>query len=87
MQSRSEIIQRTRSKCCEIKIISCTCDLFIKRFPALHLNIFVPNVFNKRNLPEIQDKNILCLAFNHVKESVSSKKSAVRLLNKTVSKI
>ena len=68
-------------------ITSSTCNLLIKRFSALHLNIFVPNVFNKRNLPEIQDKNILCLAFNHVKESVSSKKSAVRLLNKTVSKI
>ena len=55
------------------KITSCTCNLFIKRFTTLHLNIFVPNVFNKRNLPEIQGKNILCLPFNHAKESVSSK--------------
>ena len=61
-----------------------TCIESEKRFPAFHLNIFVPNVFNKRNLPEIQDKNILCLAFKHVKESLSSKKM---LLNKTVSKI
>ena len=47
---------------------------FYKTVPALHLNIFVPNVFNKRNLPEIQDKNTLCLAFNHAKESASSRK-------------
>ena len=30
--------------------------------------------------------NILCLTFNHAKQSVSSKQNAVRLLNKTVSK-
>ena len=60
---------------------------FYRTVPRTPYEYFVPNVFNKRNLPEIQDKNILCLAFNHVKESVSSKKSAVRLLNKTVSKI
>ena len=64
----------------------CTCNLFIKRFKELYLNIFVPNVFNKINLPQIRDKNILCLAFNLAKDSVSSK-NAVRLLNKTVSKI
>ena len=58
---------------------------FYKTVPALHLNIFVPNVFNKRNLPEIQDnRKTFCLAFNHTKESVFSK-NAVRLLNKTVS--
>ena len=28
----------------------------IKRFPALGLNIFVQNIFNNRNLPEIQEK-------------------------------
>ena len=33
---------------------------FVKRFPTLHLNIFVPNVFNKSNLPKIQDRR-LCL--------------------------
>ena len=54
--------------------MSCTCKVFIKRFPALHLNNFVPNAFNKRNLPLVQDKNIFCLAFDHAKESVSSKK-------------
>ena len=52
---------------------------FYKTVPALHLNIFVPNVFNKRNLPQIQHKNILCLAFNQ--------KNAVRLSNKTVREI
>ena len=57
----------------------------MKRFPALHLNVFVPKAFNKRNLSLVQDKNILCLAFDHAKESVSSK-NAVRLLNKTVAK-
>ena len=60
----------------------------IKRFPALGLNIFVQNIFNNRNLPEIKKKNML--TFNHTKESVSSK-NAVRLfieiLNKTVSEI
>ena len=50
------------------------------------MNIFVPNIFNERNLPEIQDKNTLCLAFIHAKESVSSKK-IVRLLNKTVNEM
>ena len=52
---------------------------------ALHLNIFVPNVFNKRNLLEVKT-NILCVAFNYAKENVSSK-NALRLLNKTESKI
>ena len=33
---------------------------FYKQFPTLHPNIFVLYVFNKRNLLEIQDKNILC---------------------------
>ena len=28
-------------------------------FPALHLNIFVPNVFNKKNLFELQDKHFI----------------------------
>ena len=60
--------------CREIQITACTYNLFINRFPVLHLNIFIPNVFNKGNLPGIQDKNILCLAFNLAKESVSSKK-------------
>ena len=59
---------------------------FYETVPALHLNIFLPNEFNKRNLPEIQDKNILCLPFNHAKESVFSK-NIVRLLNKTVREI
>ena len=62
---------------------------FSKTLPTIHLNIFVPNVFNKRNLPEIQDKKKLYLAFNHVKDSVSSKKKMQLggLLNKTVNKI
>ena len=42
---------------------------FSKTLPTIHLNIFVPNVFNKRNLPEIQDKR-LCPS----KKTVSSKK-------------
>ena len=36
-----------------------TCKLFRKRFSTLHLYFFVPNVFNKRHLPEIQDKNFM----------------------------
>ena len=36
------------------------------------LYIFVPNVFNKRNLPEIL--TYLCLTFNHAKESFLQKK-------------
>ena len=55
----------------------------VRRTPSEY---FVPNVFNKRNLTEIQDKKSLCLAFNQVQESVSSK-NAVRLLNETVSGI
>ena len=31
---------------------------------------FVPNVLNKRNLPQIQYKNI-CLTFNNAKEGIS----------------
>ena len=34
-------------------------ELFIQRFPALHLNIFVRNVFYNINLPEIQDKHFI----------------------------
>ena len=67
MQSHSEIIQSTQSKCSKIKI-TCTCNLFIQRFPALHLNVFVPNVFNKRNL-RYNIKTFECLAFNHAKDS------------------
>ena len=59
---------------------------FYKMVPRTPSEYFIPNAFNKRNIPEIQT-NILCLAFNTAKESVSSKKNAVRLLNKTVSKI
>ena len=33
-----------------------TLNLFMKRFPTLHLNVFILNVFNKGNLPEIQVK-------------------------------
>ena len=50
-------------------------------FFMLHLNIFVPNVFSKRKLPEIKDKHLIS-PINHVKESISSK-NAFRLLNKT----
>ena len=32
------------------------CNFFIQRFPALHLNMFVWNVFHNKNLPEIQEK-------------------------------
>ena len=46
---------------------------FYETVPRTPSEYFVPNVSNKRNLPEIQDKNILCLAFNHAKE-VSLKK-------------
>ena len=47
---------------------------FYITIPRTPSEYFVPIVFNKRNLPEIKDKSILCLAFNHAKESVSSKK-------------
>ena len=36
-----------------------TCNLFIKRFSALHLNIFILNAFNKRNFSEIHDKHFM----------------------------
>ena len=52
-----QIIQSTQSKCCKIKITSY--NLFIKWFPTLHLNIIVPNVFNKRSLLEIQGKHFM----------------------------
>ena len=50
-----------------------TCNFFIKHFSTL------PETFLRYKT------NILFLAFNHGKESVSSK-HVVRLLNKTVSK-
>ena len=53
---------------------------------ALHLNIFVPNVFNKRNLPEIQGKSILS-QFESREGECFFKKKGIRLLNKTVSEI
>ena len=37
---------------------------YIEGFSAFPINIFTPNVFNKRNLPDMQDK-CLFLAFNH----------------------
>ena len=57
---------------------------FYKTVLHIYLNIFVPNVFNKRNHPEIKT-NIFFLTFNYTKESASSKNVA-RLLNKTVTK-
>ena len=61
IQSHFESIQSTQSKYYEIKTAQSfmnmkTCNLFIKRFTAFDLNIFVPCVFNKRNHPETQDK-------------------------------
>ena len=47
---------------------------FHKTVPRNPSEYFWPNVFNKRNLPQIQDKNIWCLAFNLTKKIVSSKK-------------
>ena len=46
---------------------------FYKMVPRTTSEYIIPNVVNKRNLPEIQDKS-KCLAFNNAKESVSSKK-------------
>ena len=71
----------------KIKIISCTCNVFTKRFPALHLNIFALNVFNKRNLPETQDKKSFYVLFLITRRRVFLQQNAVRLLNKTVSEI
>ena len=55
-----------------------TCNLFIKRFPSLHLNILVP-MYSIRETFLRYKTSILCLAFDHVKESVSSN-NVVRLL-------
>ena len=56
---------------------------FSKTFPTIHLNIFVPNAFNKRNLPEIQDKNILYLALIMWRRVfLQKKKNAVRWIIK-----
>ena len=45
---------------------------FYKNVPHIPSEYFCTN--NERNLPEIQDKNIICLVFYHSKESYSSKK-------------
>ena len=65
--------------------IMLTWNLFIKPFPALHLNIFVSNVFYKRNIPEIQGTFYVSLLIT--RRRVFLQKNAARLLNKTVSKI
>ena len=64
IQSYFKNTQSTQGKCCKIKITCSltniqTCNLFIKWYSTLHLNIFVPNVLNKRNLSEIQDKYLI----------------------------
>ena len=44
-----------------------------KRFPALHLNIFVQNVFYNINFPEIQDNYFISLFQSHEKECLFKK--------------
>ena len=45
---------------------------FYKTVPRTPSEYFVPNVFNKTNLPEIQEKHFI--AFNYARESALSKK-------------
>ena len=60
IQSHSKIIQSTQSKCCKTKITSCKHATFLKNgSPHSNLNIFAPNVVNKRNLPEIQNRHFM----------------------------
>ena len=46
-------------KVLKIKITSCKHVAFLKRLPTLHVNIFVANVFNNRNLPQKQEKHFM----------------------------
>ena len=57
----------------------------MKGFFRLRLNIFVPNVFNQRNLPEIQGKNLISL-FCSCKGEHFIKKNAVNLLSANATK-
>ena len=61
IQSHSKIMQSTQSKCCEIRITSWITNMqpFYKTVSRTPSEYFVPNVFNKRNLPEIQDKHFV----------------------------
>ena len=59
---------------------------FYKMVPRTPSEYFIPMYLIRETFLRYKT-NILCLAFNNAKESVSSTKNAVRLLNKTVSKI
>ena len=57
---------------------------FNKTVPRTPSEYLSADVFNKRNLPEIQDKHFM-YSFNHAKKSISSKKYCLVIKNKTVS--
>ena len=57
----------------------------MKGFFRLRLNIFVPNVFNQRNLPEIQGKNLIS-CFCSCKGEHFIKKNGVNLLSANATK-
>ena len=57
---------------------------FYKTFSELHLNIFVPNVFNKINLPG--KRQVKCVLLLITRRRVFLPKNVARLLCKTVSK-
>ena len=74
IQSHSEIIQSTQSKCCEPKITSYEHGTFLQNRSSHSIWMFLYRMYFIRETFLRYKTNILCLAFNHAKESVSSKK-------------
>ena len=54
---------------------------FYKMVPALHLNIFEPNVFIRRNLPEIQNTTP-CILLSRLKFRFDGKENFLTELPK-----
>ena len=74
IQSYSKIIQSTQSKCCETKIISYKHGTFLSNRSPHSIWIFLYRMYFTRETFMRYKTNILCLAFNQAKESVSSEK-------------
>ena len=74
IQSHSEIIQSTQSKCCETKITLYKYGTFLLNRSPHSIWIFLYQMYFIRETFLRYKANILCLTFNHAKENVSSKK-------------
>ena len=69
-----KLYKAPKSKCCEIKIASCKYATFLWNGSPHSIWIFLCRMYLIRETFQRYKTNILYLAFNHAKESVSSKK-------------